>query len=109
MADQIPLVDYLMLGDEPHLVANECTGCGARYFDRRNAWVEGFLRVLCLNPPVTVAQLFEVSASLAEKAASDLAERFETVVVWERWVGVHGSISSNSSSVINCGVCRPSV
>ena len=37
MADQIPLVDYLMLGDEPHLVAHECTGCGARYFDRRNA------------------------------------------------------------------------
>jgi uncharacterized OB-fold protein len=37
MAQQIPLVDYLVLGDEPHLVANECSGCGARYFDRRNA------------------------------------------------------------------------
>ncbi len=37
MADQIPLVDYLVLGDEPHLVANECTSCGARFFDRRNA------------------------------------------------------------------------
>ena len=37
MSDQIPLVDYLVLGDEPHLVANECTSCGARYFDRRNA------------------------------------------------------------------------
>ena len=34
---QIPLVDYLVLGDQPHLVANECTNCGARYFDRRNA------------------------------------------------------------------------
>ncbi len=34
---QIPLVDYLVLGDDPHLVANECTGCGARFFDRRNA------------------------------------------------------------------------
>jgi uncharacterized protein len=34
---RIPLVDYLVLGDEPHLVANECTGCGARFFDRRNA------------------------------------------------------------------------
>src|SRR5271168_2207121 len=31
MAQQIPLVDY------PHLVANECTSCGARFFDRRNA------------------------------------------------------------------------
>jgi uncharacterized OB-fold protein len=37
MAEQVPLVDYLVLGDEPHLVASECTNCGARYFDRRNA------------------------------------------------------------------------
>jgi uncharacterized OB-fold protein len=37
MAGQIPLVDYLVLGDQPHLVANECTACGARFFDRRNA------------------------------------------------------------------------
>lgn len=37
MANQIPLVEYLMLGDDPHLVANECTSCGARFFDRRNA------------------------------------------------------------------------
>lgn len=37
MAAQIPLVDYLVLGDEPHLVAHECTRCGARFFDRRNA------------------------------------------------------------------------
>lgn len=37
-AQQIPLVDYLVLTEgDPHLVANECTGCGARYFDRRNA------------------------------------------------------------------------
>jgi uncharacterized OB-fold protein len=34
---QIPLVDYLVLGDDPHLVASECTACGARFFDRRNA------------------------------------------------------------------------
>jgi uncharacterized OB-fold protein len=31
------LVDYLVLGDSPHLVAHECTNCGARFFDRRNA------------------------------------------------------------------------
>jgi len=37
MTDQIPLVDYLILGDEPHLVANQCTSCGAQFFDRRNA------------------------------------------------------------------------
>jgi len=37
MSDQIPFVNYLVLGDHPHLVANECTSCGARFFDRRNA------------------------------------------------------------------------
>ena len=37
MTAQIPLVDYLVLDDTPHLEANECTSCGARYFDRRNA------------------------------------------------------------------------
>jgi uncharacterized OB-fold protein len=36
MTDTIPLVDYLVLEPEPHLVANECTNCGARFFDRRN-------------------------------------------------------------------------
>jgi uncharacterized protein len=33
----VPLVSYLHLTPAPHLVAQECTTCGARYFDRRNA------------------------------------------------------------------------
>jgi uncharacterized protein len=37
VAEQVPLVDYLVLGDDPHLMASECTACGARFFDRRNA------------------------------------------------------------------------
>jgi len=50
MAGQVPLVDYLVLGDDPHLVANQCTECGARFFDRRNACAScgsdaGFTRV----------------------------------------------------------------
>lgn len=39
---QIPHVEYLQLGDKPHLVANECTSCGARFFDRRNACASCF-------------------------------------------------------------------
>jgi uncharacterized OB-fold protein len=35
--EQIPMVEYLVLGEQPHLEANECTNCGARFFDRRNA------------------------------------------------------------------------
>ena len=34
---RVPLVDYLCLEPEPHLVAQECRNCGARFFDRRNA------------------------------------------------------------------------
>jgi uncharacterized OB-fold protein len=37
VTEQVPLVDYLVLGDAPHLEANECTTCGARFFGRRNA------------------------------------------------------------------------
>lgn len=35
---QIPFVEYLVLDSgDPHLIAHECTHCGARFFDRRNA------------------------------------------------------------------------
>ncbi|GAA1653271.1 hypothetical protein GCM10009790_37860 [Georgenia ruanii] len=36
------MVDYLVLGDEPHLRARECSHCGALYFDRRNACAKCF-------------------------------------------------------------------
>ncbi|MFM9083030.1 MAG: Zn-ribbon domain-containing OB-fold protein [Actinomycetota bacterium] len=39
---QVPHVNYLELGDRPHLVANECTKCKARFFDRRNACASCF-------------------------------------------------------------------
>jgi uncharacterized protein len=37
MPGQVPYVGYLSLGDDPHLVANQCESCGALFFDRRNA------------------------------------------------------------------------
>ncbi len=43
MGERIPMVDYLVLDDgEPHLVAHQCTSCGARFFDRRNACAKCF-------------------------------------------------------------------
>ena len=42
MGTQIPIVDYLELAPEPHLRAHECTACGARFFDRRNACASCF-------------------------------------------------------------------
>ena len=41
-AKQVPFVDYLVLGANPYLRANECKSCGARYFDRRNACAQCF-------------------------------------------------------------------
>ena len=40
----ISLVDYLHIDDtgRPSLSAQECTSCGARYFDRRNACASCF-------------------------------------------------------------------
>jgi uncharacterized OB-fold protein len=42
MGQQVPLVEYLVLGDQPHLTARECESCGARFFDRRNACASCF-------------------------------------------------------------------
>ena len=42
MGKQIPVVDYLVLGANPHLRAHQCTQCGARYFDRRNGCASCF-------------------------------------------------------------------
>ncbi len=54
MAGQIPLVDYLVLNDgQPHLIARECTKCGARYFDRRNACASCFATEFTTVPVAT--------------------------------------------------------
>src|SRR5271170_2875144 len=37
VTEQIPFVDYLVLGELPHLIAHECTTCSARFFSHRNA------------------------------------------------------------------------
>lgn len=37
MTAQIPLVDYLALEPTPHLVASQCTACGAKFFGLRYA------------------------------------------------------------------------
>lgn len=50
---QVPHVEYLQLGDSPHLVANECTACGARYFDRRNACANCFEKTFKKSPVAT--------------------------------------------------------
>lgn len=58
MASQrIPLVAYLALEPEPHLVAQECVACGARFFDRRNACASCGGRSFKPVPVATTGQL----------------------------------------------------
>ena len=67
MPTQIPHVNYLELGDRPHLVANECTSCGARFFDRRNACAKCFSTAFTKAPIATdgVLKAFTIVAFAA--------------------------------------------
>lgn len=76
---RIPFVDYLVLEPEPHLVAHECTGCGARFFDRRNACAGCFGTEFT---PVDIATEGEVRAfSIVTFAAPGVAVPFVAAVV----------------------------
>ena len=90
---QIPLVDYLVLGDSPHLVAHECTSCGARYFDRRNACAS------CGGVTFTAADVAtegEVRAfSIVSMAAPGIPVPFVPAIVDCKGTSVQGN-------VINC-------
>ena len=57
MAKQVPFVEYLVLEPEPHLVARECTSCGARFFDRRNACAGCFETEFKQVPIATTGEL----------------------------------------------------
>lgn len=90
MAAQIPLVEYLVLGEHPHLVAHECTSCGARYFDRRNA---------CANcsgtefSPVDIATDGEVRAfTIVTFAAPGVQVPFVSAIVDCDGTSVRGNI-----------------
>jgi uncharacterized protein len=79
MATQVPLVDYLVLGDQPHLQAHQCRTCGARYFDRRNACANCFADTFT---DVAVATQGEVKAyTIVTFAAPGIPVPFVSAVV----------------------------
>lgn len=53
MVQQIPAVDYLVLGESPHLEAWTCDACSAAFFDRRNACARCFATAFSRTPLVT--------------------------------------------------------
>ena len=79
MAARIPMVEYLALEPEPHLVANRCTGCGERYFDRRNACARCFGREFETEALTTtgVVRTF----SIVHRAAKGVPAPFVSAVV----------------------------
>ena len=90
MSEQVPLVDYLVLGDDPHLVAQECTACGARFFDRRNACASCFGTAFA---PVTVATEGEVRAyTIVSLAAPGIPVPFVAAVVDCDGTSVRGNV-----------------
>ena len=90
MAAQIPLVEYLSLEPEPHLVAQQCTGCGARYFDRRNACAGCFGTEF---EPASIATTGEVRAyTIVSLAAPGIPVPFVAALVDCDGTSVRGNI-----------------
>jgi uncharacterized OB-fold protein len=90
MTEQISLVDYLELGDHPHLVANECTTCGARYFDRRNACASCFAATF---RKVDIAPDGEVTTfTIVAQAAPGIPVPFVAAVIDCDGTAVRGNI-----------------
>ena len=90
MSQQVPLVEYLVLGDDPHLRAHECTKCGARYFDRRNACASCFANEF---HDVDVATSGEVKAfTIVAFAAPGVSTPFVAAMVDCDGTSVRGNI-----------------
>ena len=87
---QVPLVDYLVLGDSPYLEASECTSCGARFFDRRNACASCFATEF---KPVAVAPEGELrSFTIVAFAAPGVPVPFVAGVVDCDGTSVRGNV-----------------
>jgi len=88
---RIPFVDYLVLDDgDPHLVAHECTSCGARYFDRRNACAGCFGTEFRTAPIATAGEVR--SFTIVTFAAPGVEVPFVAAVVDCDGTSVRGNI-----------------
>jgi uncharacterized protein len=76
---RIPVVDYLVLEGEPHLVANECSACGALFFDRRNACARCGKRSFARRPLATTGVVR--SFTVVHRAAPNVAVPYVSSVI----------------------------
>lgn len=79
MSGQIPLVDYLVLGEQPHLEAYQCATCGACFFDRRNACAACYTTSFERAPIPTVGVLR--TFTIVEQSAPGVAVPFIAGIV----------------------------
>jgi uncharacterized OB-fold protein len=79
MSARVPLVDYLVLGDEPHLVANACDACGALYFGRRNACAR--CGALAFSPKAVSNKGVVTSFTIVQRAAPGVKTPFVSATV----------------------------
>jgi uncharacterized OB-fold protein len=79
MSARVPLVDYLVLGDEPHLVASACDACGALYFGRRNACAR--CGALAFSPKAVSNKGVVTSFTIVQRAAPGVKTPFVSATV----------------------------
>jgi uncharacterized OB-fold protein len=86
----VPVVSYLVLEGEPHLEAQECTACGARFFDRRNACASCFGTDFRSVPVATEGEV--VAFTIVSLAAPGIQVPFVAGVVDCGGTSVRGNI-----------------
>jgi uncharacterized OB-fold protein len=92
---QVPIVDYLVLGDRPHLRVTVCDACGATYFDRRNACASCGGRSFS---PAEVATEGELrSFTIVHQAAAGIATPFVAAVIECGGIQVRGNVINTPS------------
>lgn len=79
MAQQVPLVSYLELGDAPRLVAQTCDACGARFFSRRNACAHCGGRSFSPKPVASTGKV--ASYTIVSRAAPGVPVPFVSATV----------------------------
>jgi uncharacterized protein len=86
----IPIVNYLRLEPEPHLVANTCENCGASFFERRNACAKCASDVFVERPVPTTGTIR--TFTIVAFAAAGVPVPYVAAVVDCNGVRVKGNI-----------------